>query len=214
MQRCRWTHILPHSVNLHGQKVSQWQKCSSDGQLNITRTESALVAPPRALTRNTVPFSPASCTRNSAANCLQSINITYRGSSALTPCYFLPRESPALSGERRHAACSGVCVCVRTRAALCDLCWQRVATVQVTKPHISRGTQSASATAAPRASLASCRKLWHINWRPLRPPSRLTSLLLPLPQNADGKLTLQEFQEGSKADPSIVQALSLYDGLV
>jgi hypothetical protein len=25
---------------------------------------------------------------------------------------------------------------------------------------------------------------------------------------------LQEFQEGSKADPSIVQALSLYDGLV
>ncbi|KAI9497067.1 hypothetical protein BDB00DRAFT_868905 [Zychaea mexicana] len=30
----------------------------------------------------------------------------------------------------------------------------------------------------------------------------------------DGALTMAEFKEGSKKDPTIVQALSLYDGLV
>jgi hypothetical protein len=33
-------------------------------------------------------------------------------------------------------------------------------------------------------------------------------------QDKDGKLTIDEFREGSKKDPTIVQALSLYDGLV
>jgi hypothetical protein len=32
--------------------------------------------------------------------------------------------------------------------------------------------------------------------------------------NNDGRLTMEEFMVGSKEDPSIIQALSLYDGLV
>ena len=31
-------------------------------------------------------------------------------------------------------------------------------------------------------------------------------------QNHDDKLTFEEFLEGSKKDPTIVQALTLYDG--
>lgn len=33
-------------------------------------------------------------------------------------------------------------------------------------------------------------------------------------KDCDGYLTLEEFREGSKKDSTIVQALSLYDGLV
>uniref|UniRef100_A0A8C4X0H2 Neuronal calcium sensor 1 n=1 Tax=Eptatretus burgeri TaxID=7764 RepID=A0A8C4X0H2_EPTBU len=46
------------------------------------------------------------------------------------------------------------------------------------------------------------------------PEKRVDRIFTLMDKNQDGRLTLQEFQEGSKADPSIIQALQLYDGLV
>lgn len=33
-------------------------------------------------------------------------------------------------------------------------------------------------------------------------------------QDMDGRLSMEEFKEGSKKDPTILQALNLYDGMV
>lgn len=46
------------------------------------------------------------------------------------------------------------------------------------------------------------------------PEKRVARIFDRMDQNNDGKLTIEEFMEGSKEDPSIIQALSLYDGLV
>ncbi|XP_072015136.1 neuronal calcium sensor 1-like [Amphiura filiformis] len=46
------------------------------------------------------------------------------------------------------------------------------------------------------------------------PEKRVDRIFALMDKNGDDKLTKEEFQDGSKADPSIVQALSLYDGLV
>lgn len=46
------------------------------------------------------------------------------------------------------------------------------------------------------------------------PEKRVNKIFDTMDFNKDKQLTYEEFAEGSKKDPSIVQALSLYDGLV
>jgi len=46
------------------------------------------------------------------------------------------------------------------------------------------------------------------------PEKRVEKIFSMMDHNKDHKLTYEEFQEGSRRDPTIVQALSLYDGLV
>ncbi|KAF8076275.1 hypothetical protein FPV67DRAFT_407724 [Lyophyllum atratum] len=46
------------------------------------------------------------------------------------------------------------------------------------------------------------------------PEKRVDKIFSNMDKDKDAKLTYEEFVEGSKQDPTIVQALSLYDGLV
>ena len=46
------------------------------------------------------------------------------------------------------------------------------------------------------------------------PEQRVEKIFAAMDKNADGKLTKDEFREGARKDTSIMQALSLYDGLV
>ena len=46
------------------------------------------------------------------------------------------------------------------------------------------------------------------------PEKRVDKIFSIMDKNSDGVLSVDEFVEGCKRDPSVVQALSLYDGLV
>ncbi|KAI8799635.1 calcium-binding protein NCS-1 [Cladochytrium replicatum] len=46
------------------------------------------------------------------------------------------------------------------------------------------------------------------------PEKRVQKIFDVMDLDQDGKLTMEEFREGSKKDPSIINALSLYEGLV
>lgn len=45
-------------------------------------------------------------------------------------------------------------------------------------------------------------------------PQRVDKIFRMMDRDKNAQLSFEEFQEGSKQDPTIVQALSLYDGLV
>lgn len=46
------------------------------------------------------------------------------------------------------------------------------------------------------------------------PEKRVSKIFSLMDKDKDGCLNFEEFKEGSMKDPTIVQALSLYDGLV